>query len=96
MNLDTIALTQRGNINDGIASLRTAANTLEQASERFKAASESIENVSKKIERGEGTMGKMINDEKLYQHLDSLSVNLNELVKDLKEHPGKYVKLSIF
>lgn len=88
MNLDTIALTQRGNINDGIASLRTAANTLEQASERFKAASESIENVSKKIERGEGTMGKMINDEKLYQHLDSLSVNLNELVKDLKEHPG--------
>ena len=48
------------------------------------------------MERGEGTMGKLMQDEKLYNDIDSLSVNLNRLVRDLRENPDRYVKLSLF
>jgi phospholipid/cholesterol/gamma-HCH transport system substrate-binding protein len=94
--LDTIALSQRGNIDDGIKSIRVTAKTMEEAAGRFKDASTSIDNVFKKVDLSEGTIGKLINDDKLYRHLDSLAINLNDLVKDLKANPKRYVSVSVF
>jgi len=94
--LDTIAVDQKGNLNDGIKSIRVTAKTMEEASNRFKDASASIDNVFKKLERGDGTIGKLMNDERLYNHLDSLILSLNELAKDLKANPKRYVNVSVF
>lgn len=94
--LDTIAISQKGNIDEGVKSIRTTAKTMEEASGRFREASMSIDNVFKKLERGEGTLGKMMQDERLYLHLDSLILNINELVKDLKANPKRYVNVSVF
>jgi phospholipid/cholesterol/gamma-HCH transport system substrate-binding protein len=94
--LDTIAVDQKGNLNDGIKSIRVTAKTMEEASNRFKDASTSIDNVFKKLERGDGTIGKLMNDERLYNHLDSLILSLNELAKDLKANPKRYVNVSVF
>jgi len=49
-----------------------------------------------KINNGEGTLGKLVNDSSLYTSLDSTSSNLNLLIKDLKEHPKKYINVSVF
>jgi phospholipid/cholesterol/gamma-HCH transport system substrate-binding protein len=95
-NLDTIAVNQRGNINDGIVSIRATAKTMEEAALRFREASNSINNVFQKVDRGEGTLGKLTKDEMLYQHIDSLVVNLDSLVKDIKNNPERYVSISIF
>jgi phospholipid/cholesterol/gamma-HCH transport system substrate-binding protein len=94
--LDTIAVDQKGNINEGIKSIRVTAKTMEEASGRFKDASTSIDNVFKKLERGDGSIGKLMNDERLYNHLDSLIINLSELAKDLKANPKRYVNVSVF
>lgn len=94
--LDTIAVDQKGNVNDGIKSIRVTAKTMEEASSRFKDASTSIDNVFKKLERGDGTIGRLMNDERLYNHLDSLILSLNELAKDLKANPKRYVNVSVF
>jgi phospholipid/cholesterol/gamma-HCH transport system substrate-binding protein len=94
--LDTIAVGQKGNIEDGVKSIRVTAKTMEEASGRFKEASTSIDNVFKKIERGDGSLGKMMNDDRLYNHLDSLILSLNELAKDLKANPKRYVNVSVF
>ncbi len=94
--LDTIAVDQKGNVDDGIKSIRVTAKTMEEASSRFKDASASIDNVFKKLERGDGTIGKLMNDERLYNHLDSLILSLNELAKDLKANPKRYVNVSVF
>jgi phospholipid/cholesterol/gamma-HCH transport system substrate-binding protein len=48
------------------------------------------------MKNGEGTLGKLVNDEKLYDNLDSVTANLNLLIKDLRENPGRYVKVSVF
>lgn len=95
-NLDTIAFTQRGNIDEGVKSIRVTAKTMEEAAGRFREASATLENVFKRIDRGEGTLGKLSRDEQLYHHLDSLALNLNELVKDIRTNPGKYVSVSVF
>lgn len=94
--LDTLAVTQRGNIDDGVNSIRNTAKTMEEAAKRFGEASKSIESVFKKVDNSEGTLGKLIQKDSLYNHLDSLAVNLNALVKDIKQNPGRYVSVSIF
>jgi phospholipid/cholesterol/gamma-HCH transport system substrate-binding protein len=49
-----------------------------------------------KINRGEGSMGLLLNDKKLYNDLDSTSANLSRLFADMKLHPKRYVHLSVF
>ena len=41
-------------------------------------------------------MGKLVHDEKLYNDLDTLAVNLNALAKDIRENPKRYFNMSIF
>jgi phospholipid/cholesterol/gamma-HCH transport system substrate-binding protein len=45
-----------------------------------------------RINRGEGTFGKMAVDTTVYHDLHALSVSLTALLTDLKEHPDKYMK----
>ena len=48
-----------------------------------------------KINRGEGTMGQLINNDRLYNELTLASVRLNMLINDLQENPQKYINLSL-
>ena len=48
------------------------------------------------IDRGEGSLGKLARDEKLYNNLEETSRNLNELVLDLKANPKRYLNFSVF
>jgi len=60
---------------------------------------ETIENfnsVMSKIENGEGSIGKLINDDELYNNLEGASEELEELLKDLKENPKRYMHFSVF
>ncbi|MGD2033767.1 MAG: MlaD family protein [Bacteroidales bacterium] len=56
----------------------------------------SFRSIISKINGGEGSMGKIINDSSLYTNLDSTSYHLNLLLKDLQEHPKRYVHFSVF
>lgn len=49
-----------------------------------------------KINSGEGTAGLLINDSTLYNNLSSVASSMDSLLVDLKEHPGRYVHLSLF
>ncbi|MBN1185974.1 MAG: MCE family protein [Bacteroidales bacterium] len=49
-----------------------------------------------KINRGEGSIGMLINNDTLYNNIESASLNLDKLLIDLREHPKKYVHFSIF
>jgi phospholipid/cholesterol/gamma-HCH transport system substrate-binding protein len=47
------------------------------------------------VEKGQGTLGKLIHDDKLYAELVSTNNDLQNLVKDLEAHPERYVHLSL-
>ncbi|MCW3071572.1 MAG: hypothetical protein JWO44_1462 [Bacteroidetes bacterium] len=49
-----------------------------------------------KINKGEGTMGMLINNDSLYRKLDKSSEDLDRLLKDLRINPERYVHISVF
>ncbi len=48
------------------------------------------------IEQGEGSIGKLMKDDQLYINLENASKELEELLRDLKLHPKRYVNVSVF
>lgn len=49
-----------------------------------------------KVDHGEGTAGKLMNDPGLYSDVRGLVTRLDSLTADFKKNPRKYIKLSIF
>ncbi len=78
-------------ISDSISKL-DFANTLQQANDAFA----DMKEITTKINSGEGSLGLLLNDTKLYNNLDKASEELNLLLKDLRENPKRYVHYSIF
>lgn len=52
----------------------------------------SLDTLLTKMNRGEGTLGRIASDTMMYHDLRALSVALTTLLTDLKEHPDKYMK----
>lgn len=59
-------------------------------------AMKDLEVTTARIKAGDGTVGKLINDKELYDKLNKTVESLDALVVDIKQHPGRYVKLSLF
>ncbi len=49
-----------------------------------------------KMEQGEGTMGKLMKDEALYENLSNASRELDLLLQDFRLNPKRYVNVSVF
>lgn len=78
-----------------ISSSLDSAN-IKQILQRLDSTLASAHGIIGKINDGQGTMGKLVNDSLLYTNLDSTVVYLNSLISDLKEHPKRYVHFSVF
>ena len=65
------------------------ATTLNNVNDALKATSE----IMLKINNGQGTMGLLLNDDKLYNELSMAAIDLNMLLLDMRLNPGKYVPL---
>ncbi|KIC62406.1 MlaD family protein [Chryseobacterium taiwanense] len=48
------------------------------------------------IDKGQGSLGKLMKDEQLYNNLNSASTNLNALIEDMKANPKRYINFSVF
>lgn len=63
----------------------------------------SMESILGRIERGEGTLGRMLKDDTLYVNASEAANNMNQavvelrrLTEDIRKQPKKYLKLSVF
>jgi phospholipid/cholesterol/gamma-HCH transport system substrate-binding protein len=55
-----------------------------------------LDDVLAKVDTGGGSAGKLVNDPQLYANVNLLLARLDSLTSDFKQHPKKYVRLSIF
>ncbi|KQS39797.1 MlaD family protein [Pedobacter sp. Leaf194] len=55
-----------------------------------------LQSVISGIKSGKGSLGLLLNDDKMYNNLNSASKNLDELMIDLKANPKRYVHFSVF
>ncbi len=49
--------------------------------------------ILKKLDHKDGTIGKLLNDDKLYTNLEGATKELEELLKDIKLHPKRYFRI---
>jgi len=74
----------------------SAAEKLDHVSGRLDSLRSVLQVLANRVEGGQGTLGKLVRDEKLYNDLNTSVASLKELIEDVKTHPKKYLKLSIF
>ncbi|MFL5506905.1 MAG: MlaD family protein [Gemmatimonadales bacterium] len=67
----------------------TLVGNLNEMSVQFRATGQRLDSVLAKLERGEGTMGRLVTDTLLYQRFTDLSASVDSLVRDLRKNPGK-------
>jgi phospholipid/cholesterol/gamma-HCH transport system substrate-binding protein len=48
------------------------------------------------INSGKGTLGKLVKNDSIYNNLNRASNDLDLLLVDLREHPKRYVSISVF
>jgi phospholipid/cholesterol/gamma-HCH transport system substrate-binding protein len=55
-----------------------------------------VDAITAKINNGEGSIGLLVNDSKLYDNLNKSAAQLNALIEDMKLNPYRYVNFSVF
>lgn len=71
------------------------ANFAQTINEANKAVAD-LQVIVNKINTGQGTLGQLINDQKMYNNLNNAAANLDKLMIDLKANPKRYVSFSVF
>ena len=72
-----------------------AKSNIKQTIGRVNQVLTETETIVTKINNGEGTVGMLLNDKKLYEHLVLASADLDFLLLDLKQNPGRYLNISL-
>ncbi len=75
--------------NDLLTGLKTTVN---EANSSFS----SVSSMLQKVDTGQGTIGRLLNDPEIYHNLESTTEHLALLLQDMRLNPKRYVRLSVF
>lgn len=89
---DSITAENRPEIKKLIASFQQQLDAIDRTSQSIDSVSFQLTVFLKKINAGQGTLGKLANDSSLYTNLDSLAVGLNTLIRNIDRDPKRYFK----
>ncbi|NQV30164.1 MAG: MCE family protein [Candidatus Marinimicrobia bacterium] len=94
---------KREDIDTIVTNLKTVSNTLNQVVDenkdklnrsfsRLDKLGEDLGVLSSRLKDPNSSLGKLTTSDALYQRLDSITVNINAIVKEIKEDPKKYLE----
>lgn len=81
---------------DMVAMTNSLNETLANANAFSKKLNHMTDDLNQKMNGKDNTLGLFLNDRGVYDNLNSTLENANELMKDLKLHPKRYVHFSVF
>lgn len=89
------------NLSNTLQNLSSLSDSLEKADiraviEKADETFDKLEMTITKIQKGEGTAGKLVSNDSVYNNLNSALYSLDSLLIDLREHPKRYVHFSVF
>src|SRR4029079_19462646 len=103
MNLSATSKTTRALTADREPQLRRtvddfsyAATKLDQLSGRLDSLRAVMQSLATQVDSGQGTIGRLMKDEKLYDELSTSVSTLRSLVADIQKNPKKYFHFSVF
>ncbi len=78
-----------GSLEETLANLKEFSDTLQEEGpelvQNFKETSDSLKEISGKVERGEGTLGKLVQDEELYDSISNAAEGLSSTVAKIEQ-----------
>lgn len=74
--------------------LDIVTDNLSAATGSLKSASDNLRDITQKISRGDGTVGKLLNDEQMYKDMRHTLSQVDSILVDLKQHPERYIRIS--
>lgn len=99
MNEDIPSFTTNAvQITENLETISNSLKNINYASTFIKIDStlQNVQMLTAKLNRKDNTLGLLMNDSSLYKNLNATSANAASLLKDLKEHPKRYVHFSLF
>ncbi len=89
-NLDR-TMDNLGKLSDSLAQLETGklVADLQNVVDR-------VNEIVNNVDNGEGSIGKLLKDDQLYENLEGASRQLEQLLQDIKLNPKRYVHISVF
>ncbi|MGQ0561477.1 MAG: MlaD family protein [Gemmatimonadota bacterium] len=78
-----------GRVDESARALTTVATSMQRSLG-------SLQSVFAKIDRGDGTLGRLVNDTSLYANLNGAARDIRALAADMKANPNRYVRIELF
>lgn len=85
-----------GKTNETLDASKVAITELKTTLSNASTTMKDLSAVLSKVEKGDGTFAKLMNDKNLYNNLESTTKNLNLLLQDLRLNPKRYAHFSVF
>lgn len=92
IQLDSLATDSRPQIEALLSSIQENVDELEKLRTELESTTANLNSILQKIDEGEGTIGKLVNDPAVYENLDELTKELTNLIKGINENPGRYLR----
>jgi phospholipid/cholesterol/gamma-HCH transport system substrate-binding protein len=92
----TVAAVDSTQVDSTVRYLRQASENLAQLTTQFQGTTERLNSVLARLESGEGTAAKLLNDPGLYDDMRRLLTRVDSLTVDFKKNPRRYINLEIF
>lgn len=78
MRLNELVASLNGVVGENRDSIKVTMENIKEASKSAELALASIDNAARKIDRGEGTIGKLVNDDSVYNNIDSAAKGISD------------------
>jgi phospholipid/cholesterol/gamma-HCH transport system substrate-binding protein len=83
-------------IDSTVTNLRTASANMAQMSADLRATSGKLDVIIAKVDSGNGSVAKLLNDPGAYNDVRMLLQRMDSLVADIKKNPKRYINVKIF
>jgi phospholipid/cholesterol/gamma-HCH transport system substrate-binding protein len=70
--------------------------SLKEMTDGLSSATNALGSILTKIDKGEGMIGRAVNDTTLHGDLHEVLISLRKLLDDVRERPGRYVNVKVF
>lgn len=80
-------------VKENQSDLRITINDLRLTANKIGKTTSNADSLLLSIKRGEGTLGKLVTSDSLYQELNSTLISIRELAEDIKANPRRYLKI---
>ncbi|MGE5177009.1 MAG: MlaD family protein [Hyphomicrobiales bacterium] len=95
-DLRAIAEANKGHVATSVEDFGTASRKLADLADQLSKTATVLDRVVTRIDSQQGTVGKAIADSTLYEEMRETLKNTNDLVKDIKKNPKRYLKIGLF